>query len=133
MSSRRDFLGEVWRWMGIGLAALGVGLLWKSLRPARGESREVELTPDLLARLSIGEGFAAGGLFLTGTPSAPKALSLECTHLGCRVAPRPAGGFACPCHGSRFDADGRVTSGPARRPLARAVLEKRGDRWIARL
>lgn len=133
MSSRRDFLGEVWRWTGTGLAALGLGLLCKSLRPARGESREVELTPDLLARLSTGEGIATGGLFLTGTPSAPRALSLECTHLGCRVAPSSSGGFACPCHGSRFDATGRVASGPARRPLAAARIEKRGDRWIARL
>jgi Rieske Fe-S protein len=133
MSSRRDFLGEVWRWTGLGLAVLGVGLLWRSLRPAWGENREVELTPDLLSHLATGEGFASGELFLTGTPSAPKALSLECSHLGCRIAPLPAGGFACPCHGSRFDADGRVTSGPARRPLARAVLEKRGGRWIARL
>ena len=133
MSSRRDFLGEVWRWTGIGLVALGVGLLWKSLRPARGEGREVDLTPELLGRLSTGEGFATGGLYLTGTPSAPRALSLECTHLGCRVAPRPSGGFACPCHGSRFDAEGRVVAGPASRPLAAAAVEKRGDRWIARL
>jgi hypothetical protein len=135
MSSRRDFLGEVWRLVGIGLAALGLGLLWKSLRPARGvrgEPREVELTPELLARLAGGDGFAEGGLFLSGTPSAPRALSLECTHLGCTVAPAPSGGFACPCHGSRFDREGRAVAGPATRPLAAARLEKRGERWIAR-
>ena len=134
MSSRRDFLGEVWRWTGAALSVLGLGVVWKSLA-AKGESREVDLPSDLVQRLSGdgGQGIAVGPLFLTGTPSAPKALSLECTHRGCRVAPLPSGAFACPCHGRRFDSEGRATSGPARRPLARAVLEKRGDRWIARI
>jgi Rieske Fe-S protein len=131
MSSRRDFLGEVWRLAGIGSSALGLGFLFRSLPPARGESREVELTPDLLARLGSGEGFVLNGLFVTGTTSAPKALSLECPHLGCTVAPGPSG-FACPCHGSRFDRDGRVVSGPASRSLAVAPVEKRGERWIVR-
>lgn len=133
MSSRRDFLGEVWRWTGIGLAALGVPVLWRSLRPARGQGREVELTPDHLFRLSQGEAVVVAGLSLAGTPAAPRALSLECTHLGCRVAPVPGGGFACPCHGSRFDATGAVVAGPAARPLAAAAVERRGERWIARL
>jgi len=44
------------------------------------------------------------------------ALSLVCTHLGCTVK-NSAQGFACPCHGSRFDADGIVTHGPADKPL----------------
>ncbi len=40
------------------------------------------------------------------------ALSLVCTHLGCSVE-KDANGFTCPCHGSRFDADGKVLQGPA--------------------
>jgi cytochrome b6-f complex iron-sulfur subunit len=44
------------------------------------------------------------------------ALSLVCPHLGCTVEPGPAG-FTCPCHGSRFDPQGKVTHGPADRPL----------------
>lgn len=45
------------------------------------------------------------------------AISTTCTHLGCIVALSEAG-FACPCHGSRFDQDGNVTSGPAPKRLA---------------
>jgi cytochrome b6-f complex iron-sulfur subunit len=45
------------------------------------------------------------------------AISSICTHLGCNVK-RTAAGFACPCHGSRFDANGRVMHGPAPKPLA---------------
>lgn len=44
------------------------------------------------------------------------AISTTCTHLGCIVAVAETG-FACPCHGSRFDQDGNVTGGPAPRAL----------------
>ena len=44
------------------------------------------------------------------------AVSTTCTHLGCIVGLSDTG-FACPCHGSRFDQDGNVTGGPAPKPL----------------
>lgn len=46
-----------------------------------------------------------------------RALLLVCTHRGCNVAPDRQG-YECPCHGSRFDAEGHVTNGPANEPLA---------------
>lgn len=52
-----------------------------------------------------------------------RALSLTCTHLGCTVEATQTG-FACPCHGSRYDAQGGVARGPASqalRPLRVAV------------
>jgi thiosulfate dehydrogenase [quinone] large subunit len=37
-----------------------------------------------------------------------------CPHQGCTVTfVSPTAGFACPCHGSRFDATGHVLNGPA--------------------
>lgn len=45
------------------------------------------------------------------------AISSICTHLGCNVN-HVSTGFACPCHGSRFDDNGRVVHGPAPSPLA---------------
>ena len=44
------------------------------------------------------------------------AISTTCTHLGCIVGISDTG-FACPCHGSRYDQDGNVTGGPAPKPL----------------
>jgi cytochrome b6-f complex iron-sulfur subunit len=44
------------------------------------------------------------------------AISTTCTHLGCSVSISDTG-FACPCHGSRYDQDGAVTGGPAPKAL----------------
>lgn len=56
------------------------------------------------------------------------AISTTCTHLGCTVGLSETG-FACPCHGSRFDVDGTVTGGPAPRPLPwyKATLAPNGE------
>jgi cytochrome b6-f complex iron-sulfur subunit len=46
------------------------------------------------------------------------ALSAICTHAGCSMDFDPARErLTCPCHGSEFDETGRVTMGPAQRPL----------------
>jgi len=45
-----------------------------------------------------------------------RCLSAVCTHLGCTVN-RAAKGYHCPCHGSVFNDEGAVESGPAPRAL----------------
>ncbi len=44
------------------------------------------------------------------------AISRVCTHLGCLVS-LTGTGFDCPCHGSKFDRNGKVIAGPAPRNL----------------
>lgn len=56
------------------------------------------------------------------------AISMKCTHLGCTVE-KPGDTFQCPCHGSRFDENGKLTRGPATRdlPILRVEESKTGN------
>lgn len=44
------------------------------------------------------------------------ALHMECTHRGCGLRAESTQ-LTCPCHGSKFDTQGNVTEGPAKKPL----------------
>ena len=57
-----------------------------------------------------------GTVFLVREAKSIVAFSGTCPHLGCAVD-RAGRGFSCPCHDSRFDAQGAVLSGPAPRGL----------------
>ena len=47
-----------------------------------------------------------------------RVLSSKCTHLGCTVRwDNEEQLLRCPCHGSRFTDDGKVSKGPAKTPL----------------
>ncbi len=77
------------------------------------------------------EYFGAGDRVYSLQVGAQEALSLTCTHQGCtvqRTVDTTADGFACPCHGAVYAADGTVLGGPAREDLTRyQVLERRED------
>jgi Rieske Fe-S protein len=54
------------------------------------------------------------------------AMTSKCTHKGCDVADDSMQ-LSCPCHGSTFSYDGKVTMGPARRTLPRYGISVNGD------
>jgi cytochrome b6-f complex iron-sulfur subunit len=89
----------------------------------------------LLERNQAGARIPAAGLdnltylvIAEGPELAPYGISAKCTHLGCTVEWNPEENiFACPCHGSRFDANGQVTNGPAGEPLARVTVTTNQD------
>lgn len=56
------------------------------------------------------------------------ALVATCTHLGCEVNYHAdIKEWLCPCHGSRYDAEGKPISGPAQKALPRVAVERRAD------
>lgn len=72
---------------------------------ARGEGKIVELSGEKTAVYRDEHGLL-------------HAVSPVCTHLGCLVGFNNAEKtWDCPCHGSRFDKDGKVLNGPAETPL----------------
>jgi len=50
------------------------------------------------------------------------ALLTRCTHKGCEIRPA-ANILACPCHGSEFDFNGQVLTGPAEEDLRKFQVE----------
>jgi len=123
--ARRAFLQAI----GAGaltLAALGTGatairFLWP----------EVLFEPDTRFRIGRPEDITVGTLtvlpaqkvFVVREATGFYAMSAVCTHLGCLAQyEREQNRILCPCHGSRFSTDGRVTQGPAPRPLPRLQL-----------
>lgn len=60
----------------------------------------------------------------------PSVLASECSHQGCPVEWKVER-FVCPCHGSAFDAEGKVLSGPAAKPLSRLQSSTESEAlWI---
>lgn len=61
--------------------------------------------------------FRNRGVFIVRRGEKLFALSSICTHRNCKLTAESDRTFYCPCHGSTFDADGKVTLGPAKRDL----------------
>ena len=63
------------------------------------------------------------------------AFSPLCTHLGCAYRWQDEKKlFTCPCHGSAFNIQGDVVTGPAIRPLDRYSAKLEGNRlWVGPL
>jgi cytochrome b6-f complex iron-sulfur subunit len=128
---RRDWLGLSSLW-----AALSA-FLFATLGMIRLPKAAVLASPSKKFRIHLPENLQPGQAFVPPGRSVAVfrdesgvwAISTVCTHLGCIVKPT-AEGFECPCHGSRFAADGSVTKGPAPRPLPWLKVNVSGNTLI---
>ncbi len=130
--SRRGFVGAV---LGVaGCVAVGVPLTAKGFMIV--ESATSGDGPfDAGEVAKIAEGFTdtfaqSNQVILLRKGDTVFAMSSACPHQGYTI--RVAGdGLRCPGHGSRFDAEGKVTRGPATGQLARHGVEiTDGKLWI---
>ncbi|MGB3639036.1 MAG: cytochrome b6-f complex iron-sulfur subunit [Rivularia sp. (in: cyanobacteria)] len=76
-------------------------------------------------------GLAGEPTYLTVAPDATldsMGIVDNCTHLGCTFPWNPIDNqFQCPCHGSRYSADGSVVRGPAPLPLKLVQVKIEGE------
>jgi cytochrome b6-f complex iron-sulfur subunit len=118
-TDRRDFLGMAAFWTTAStlvFAALGIARMPKpGVMPGQSSAVKIGMPGDFPVT-SEPVRVAGQNLFVLHDAEGFCAVSAICSHLGCIVAATPEG-FACPCHGSRFNGEGRVTQGPAPSPL----------------
>lgn len=117
----------------------GVALGCASLLPACGNGS----APAMCSTHSLGVGNAADipmdgalnvptaeakgmSIFVCHDADGFYALDAGCTHLGCDVGLKSASdlkqGFACPCHGATYDANGANPTSPAPSPLTHYLV-----------
>jgi len=84
-----------------------------------GEPKRVAIVDDRRDAWTIERGVELGSVWLVKHGDKVTAFSSVCPHLGCSVNIAPGGGvgFACPCHTSAFDPEGKRKSGPSPRDL----------------
>jgi nitrite reductase/ring-hydroxylating ferredoxin subunit len=80
-----------------------------------------DICPEHCLKLVVGKN-----VFIFSDAGGLHAISNVCTHLGCLVS-ASADGFLCPCHGSKYDREGKVTAGPAPRALPWLEISRRVD------
>ena len=142
---RRDFVN----WMGVGAIATSLPVAIAACTPKSSNDspqQETEIDPsnsgvpaqfvtlgtttDLAQQGYLSNAEALGEpVIVIEDPTNPDsliALSAKCTHTGCTIAWQEDL-FACPCHGSKFNPDGSVVTGPATEPLNQYIAKIEGD------
>lgn len=126
--SRREFLGLASLWTTI------VSFLTVLAGTFRMTKASVHYEESLEFRIGKADEFPVGTLkklddknvFIFSDSDGLHAISSVCTHLGCVVSATDWG-FQCPCHGSKFNKQGKVIGGPAPRPLQWYKISKHVD------
>jgi nitrite reductase/ring-hydroxylating ferredoxin subunit len=125
---RRLFLRRA---LAVGASLPIVGPLVAMLRRVRAQQTfpAIAIPVDVTSGLSIVET----AVVYRGPDGSVRAYSARCSHLGCRIDRVLGDEAVCPCHGSRFRADGTAAAGPASRPLSRLRVEAdpASGGWIA--
>jgi cytochrome b6-f complex iron-sulfur subunit len=117
--SRRNFFQLTLGWLAAGFAATA-----SSVAALRFLVPNVLYEPSQRFKAGRPEDYPDGSVtfleqervFVVRQGNTFRCLSSTCTHLGCTVN-RAEHGYHCPCHGSVFDDEGTVKSGPAPRGL----------------
>jgi Rieske Fe-S protein len=130
--TRREFIV---RSLVVAAGAACAGPLALGADPAAGPpaGTKVDIGP---ASAYAGDGvygkFRGQGFFVVRHGADLSAVSAVCTHRGATLDSQADGTFKCSRHGSRFDAAGHVTRGPARHdlPVLTMTPDADGHLWV---
>lgn len=125
---RRELLSWIWLIAATAAAAKATELTYSFVRTSRAAQRHTRFDAGTVADLgAMGDApqpFPEGRFWVAQTPEGVAALDGVCTHLDCLLGwDEQVHEFICPCHGSRFDAEGHALAGPAPRDMDRFVVE----------
>jgi cytochrome b6-f complex iron-sulfur subunit len=118
--SRRDFMNGI---AGCALAIAGIGAAVVTVEYS---SPNVLFEPPTTFRAGSLDDYPVNSVtyiqnqqvYIVRTEKGLWAMTAVCTHLGCITQWKPESNqIACPCHGSKFERDGKVQVGPAPRAL----------------
>jgi len=144
-SRRNFFVVAIYGMMGAISAALGVPALIYLFFPPKVQKGAVwvevgdisHLAPNEPAEISYHRNRVDGWKIISekstvwvvkSADNKVTAFGPQCTHLGCAYHwDDNKDQFLCPCHTSLFSADGKVTAGPAPRPLDRFETKVEGS------
>lgn len=126
--SRRDFLKLATNTLLTASGLLGLGALFRFLgyQTEPPPQTEFDLGPASNYPIDSRTLLLNIPALLLHTDKGFSALSLVCTHLGCTVEAQE-NGFTCPCHGSKYDTQGNVLNGPAKKQLNLLRVEITSD------
>ncbi len=129
--SRRDILKLSAKGL-LGLSGIiGIGFIIRFLGyiPDPPPSKRFELGPSINFLIGTRTIIKSIPAILIHSQAGYKAISLTCQHLGCTVDVK-ADEFICPCHGSRYDKDGKVLNGPSQNNLPPLRVEITADEQV---
>ncbi len=97
-------------------AVVAISYLRQFFPRIAGEKRRISLGDPYLFPVDTYTFLEEHNLFVYRDHEGIRAVSAVCTHLGC-ILEKSSDGFECPCHGSCYNLQGEVLSGPAPRDL----------------
>ena len=121
--SRKEFLRYIW----VVIAAPFIFIWGMSVKRYReaGTKTQVRIADDIPNGISFFDE-----VVISKQAEDIKVYSAHCTHLGCIINNEVNREMVCPCHGSRFDANGKPTKGPAVERLRQLRFERQDGEII---